>query len=196
MKKITQVLFLLVGLIGVTFISTAQAVQPFNFITYGDVNAAFQTIYGSSIVIEYDAGVYHAAPVEGNIAHISPFFPTYHYVEDAHFTSVAWFFNTETHEEALEFYKMEKDGFVKTHYYIDGVELLQTKITALKRALWVFPPEAKYGWWYATGVLFQPGEILAGSHQLDVTIEVEIAPGVWDTAWELTTPFYFFNFGD
>ncbi len=56
MKKITKVLFLLVGLLGVTFISTAQAVQPIKFITYGDVNAAFQTIYGSSIVIEYGSG--------------------------------------------------------------------------------------------------------------------------------------------
>jgi hypothetical protein len=194
MKKITQILFLVIGLLGITFISTAQAVQPFKFITYGDVNAAFQTYFGASIVVEYGAENYHAAVVEGNLGHISPWYPTYHYVEDAHYVSVGYYFNTEDHELALELYKGEKEGLVKTHFLIDDIELTDLKTTALKRALWEFPPEAKYGWWYSTGVLFRLGEILAGEHIFHLIVESVNPDGIWEVVFEGVSPVYMFDY--
>ena len=178
MKKITKVLFLLVGLLGVTFISTAQAVQPYQHVTYGDVNAAFQNWAGSSLILDWKTGNLHAAPVEGKYGHI--WFYGDYCVDDAHLMSMQTWFDSEDHAEAQELYQYQKDGYAAIDFYLDGNYLGPSKMTALKRLFLDHPSfrdpgeEAtlwgKYGWWFNTGHLFKPGEIPVGTHVLRLVI--------------------------
>ena len=178
MKKITQVLFLLVGLIGVTFISTAQAVQPYNHISYGDVNAYFQTAYCSSYLLNWKTGTLHAAPVDGKYGDIW-FFGEY-CVNDAHYMAMQAWFDWEDHELASELYQYQKDGYAAFDFYLDGNYLGPSTMTALKRVFIDHPsfrdpgeePSlwGHYGWWFNTGHVFKPGEIPVGTHVLRLVL--------------------------
>ena len=161
MKKITKVLFLLVGLLGVTFISTAQAVQPYQHVTYGDVNAAFQNWAGSSLILDWKTGNLHAAPVEGKYGHI--WFYGDYCVDDAHLMSMQTWFDSEDHAEAQELYQYQKDGMTALkRLFLDHPSFRDPGEEA---TLW-----GKYGWWFNTGHLFKPGEIPVGTHVLRLVI--------------------------
>ncbi|MGC9781112.1 MAG: hypothetical protein HZR80_17850 [Candidatus Heimdallarchaeota archaeon] len=53
-------------------------------------------------------------------------------------------FNTEDHELALEFYKMETTGLLKSMFILNGVQL-DIKLTAMKRHLG-YLEYPQYGW--------------------------------------------------
>ncbi|NHJ31313.1 MAG: hypothetical protein FK732_00480 [Asgard group archaeon] len=178
MRKITRVVFILVGLIGITFISTAQAVQPYKHITYGDVTAQFQTCFVSAYLLNWKTGTLQAAPVEGKQGEIW-FFGDY-CVNDAHFLCMQAFFDVEDHETALEMWQYQKDGYAAIDFYIDGNYLGPSTLTALKRVFFDHPSFrdpgeeptlwGKYGWWFNTGHVFKPDEIPVGLHTLRLVI--------------------------
>jgi hypothetical protein len=163
------------GLIGVSFIASAQAVQPYKHVTYGDVLAAFENSLGSSYLVMWHAENFHAAPAEGKTAAISPWWGGEYCVDDAHYIAVGAFMNEEDHELAHWLWQWQKDGNADFDFYLDG-EYMPNKLTALKRLFFDHPAFrdpgedfylwGHYGWWFNTGILFKPGEIPVGIHSI------------------------------
>ena len=55
LKKFTKVIFIIIGLIGITSIAAVQAEQPYKHLTYGDITAAFETFgTGGFVVLSLD----------------------------------------------------------------------------------------------------------------------------------------------
>jgi len=172
---------------GVTAISVAQAAQPYKHVTYGDVNAAFQTFAtGGFIVKSLDNIV--AAPAEGRQGFIQPYWGyTEQCVEDAHCICFYWIFGSEgeDHELALEFYKMEVvDELIITTFYINN-EPFKPTYTALKPLLEI--KDAQFGWWYGLGLLYKPGEIPVGLHMLNATVDIFWPPFGWIQIFHFVT---------
>jgi len=160
LKKIIRVVSIVICLLGITSIAAVQAAQPHQHLSYGDIQSTFQTFLGPPPSKEAQAGI--IVPYDDEMGDFC--------VEDAHGIMFGWIMYPETHEEALEFWKMEvKDGLILTEFVLNG-EPLENEYTSLKR-FW-YHPDAHYWYWYGIGVLFKPGELPVGEYILETSISI------------------------